>query len=299
MAMQVKIWLKEIRASFLILPIIMSSLGSSLAFLEGYFDSIKFLIFTSALILMHITVNTLNELDDYRTGIDWHTRKTPFSGGSGILQAGLLTPEEVRKATLVCFLVGLALCIYLLIDIGLILLPIIIPGIVFTLLYTRVFARSFMGEVTAGLGLGFLPVLGAYVVQTSRITEASLYLSIAPGLFVFNLLLLNEFPDLEADRAGGRRNLVIALGPRKAAWLFSLLTVVAFAVIVGGGIAGIIPPLSMLCMVALPFALRAISGSFNNPGDLETFVTGMLSNVQMILLTGIFGTIGIAISVMI
>ena len=100
------------------------------------------------------------------------------------------------------------------------------------LFYSQVFARSGLGELFAGLGLGALPVWGAAWVQGQQPGAAALWAG-APAFFMtFNLLLLNEFPDEEADRGGGRRNLVLLLGRRRAALVYAAAALLTPASIV-------------------------------------------------------------------
>jgi 1,4-dihydroxy-2-naphthoate octaprenyltransferase len=283
--MWLKAWLLEIRAPFLLLPVTLSFVGSSLAIYEGHFDSFRFLLFTAVLVLFHVSVNTLNEYYDYKTGIDQNTTRTMFSGGSGMLQAGLLKPEKVLQVALICFVAGAALSAYVLYVVGVILLPIIILGMIFVAFYTQLFARIMLGEIVAGLGLGFLPVLGAYMIQTSSVSLESIFLSILAGILTFNLLFLNEFPDLDADAKGGRKNLVMALGTRESASLYSGLTLSVYGVICLGILAGIFPLFTAIGLLTVPLAFKASRMSRRNPKILDGFVPALKANVQIILIT--------------
>jgi len=289
--------MREIRAPFLLLPIILSGVGSLLSLYEGMFHLTDSVLFGLALVLFHITVNTLNEYYDHKMGIDFRTRRTVFNGGSGILQEGLLEPAQVLRVSIGSFLFAAAISVYLVIETGMILLPILIPGMIFSLFYTQLFARKMLGEITAGLGLGALPIIGAYAVNTGTIGQTSILLGIAGGILTFNLLLLNEFPDREADRAGGRRNLVIYLGPRRAAYVYSLLTVSVYIILLIFVLLGMIPPFTLLGLLTLPFAYRAVSFAFTDPEKTEIFLNGQRANVQVVLLTNLFIGIGIAISI--
>jgi len=289
--------MREIRAPFLLLPIILSGVGSLLSLYEGMFHLTDSVLFGLALVLFHITVNTLNEYYDHKMGIDFRTRRTVFNGGSGILQEGLLEPAQVLRVSIGSFLFAAAISVYLVIETGMILLPILIPGMIFSLFYTQLFARKMLGEITAGLGLGALPIIGAYAVNTGTIGQTSILLGIAGGILTFNLLLLNEFPDREADRAGGRRNLVIYLGPRRAAYVYSFLTVSVYIILLIFVLLGMIPPFTLLGLLTLPFAYRAVSFAFTDPEKTEIFLNGQRANVQVVLLTNLFIGIGIAISI--
>jgi len=275
-----------------LLPVTLSFVGSSLALYEGHFDFFRFLVFTSILVLFHISVNTLNEYYDHKTGIDEHTQRTMFSGGSGVLQSGLLRPGTVLKAALICYAIGSVLSAYILYVVGVILLPIIILGMIFVAFYTQLFARIMLGEIVAGLGLGFLPVLGAYIIQTSSVDLESMLLSVLAGILTFNLLFLNEFPDLDADAQGGRRNLVMALGAQKSAGLYSGLTLSVYLVVIVGILAGFFPLFTIIGLSTVPLALKASKISFRNPKSLEAFAPALKANVQVILITQILLGVG-------
>jgi len=297
--MSLKAWMVEIRAPFLLLPIILSAVGGMLAFHDGAFDPINFVLFMVIMVLLHITVNTLNEYYDHRTGIDFHTRRTMFNGGTGVLQQGLLTPRQVFGMAIACYLISAALSGYLILKVGLVLLPLVVLGMVFALFYTQTFARNMLGEIAAGLGLGVLPVLGAYMVHSPELTTGCLILAAAAGILTFNLLLLNEFPDVEADQDGGRRNLVIRLGTRGAAKLYTVLTISVYGILVLFVGLGTIPSLSLLGLVTIPFAYKAACISFTDPREIDHFAHGLKANVQVVLITQLLVAVGIIASLMI
>jgi len=136
-----------------------------------------------------------------------------------------------------------------------------------------------------------LPVLGAYFVQTAQYNLPVLVASIPSGILVHNLLLLNEFPDTEADRKAGRKTLPIAIGRRKASWVYSALTVAVYLWIIGGVLTGQMPAFSLLGLLTLPLAIKAIQGALNNE-DMTKLVPSMANNVFVILLTQLLMGIG-------
>ena len=87
-----KAWLILPRFQYLPLTINMVSLGTAVAAYEGHFHLGHFLLAMAGSILVHMTVNVINDYHDYVDGIDLNTRRTPFSGGSGVLPANLLKP---------------------------------------------------------------------------------------------------------------------------------------------------------------------------------------------------------------
>ncbi len=235
------------RAPFLLLPITLIAAGAAAGAYSGSFHLVRTIAALVGLVALHMAVNILNEWSDMRTGIDLRTLRTPFSGGSGTLPTGAISLRTTFVFGLLCAAVGLAAGIWLLTQIGAALVPFMVIGAILVLGYTDAIARVGLGEVAAGLGLGGLPVAGAALVQDGLIGAAAVAAAIPATFMTFNLLLLNEFPDEEADRSGGRRNLILLFGRRPAARMFAL--------------AGIATPVSIIVAVllqALPvFALAA------------------------------------------
>src|SRR4030042_900020 len=86
-----KAWLMLPRLHFIPLTLIVGSLGAAIAAYDGFFDLGYFVLALIGSLLVHMTVNVINDYHDYRDGIDLNTERTPFSGGSGILTGYLLT----------------------------------------------------------------------------------------------------------------------------------------------------------------------------------------------------------------
>lgn len=281
--MKLALWFKETRPPFLLLSVILVILGTSVAVYDGFFNPLYFIVTIAGLVLAHISVNVLNDYFDYKTGIDLETKRTPFSGGSGLLAEGLLSPPSTMKFGLACFLLAIPLALYLLITVGWLLLPTLLLGGLFILLYTPHLARLMLGEISAGLGLGALPIIGSYFVQAGVYTPAAMVASVPSMILTFNLLFLNEFPDLEPDRRGGRRNLVIALGREKAGRLYTLLTVSMYMWIVGSVLAGLMPPPVLMTLLTIPFALKAGRGALRDYSEQEKFISALGANVVVVL----------------
>ncbi len=208
------------RLPFLVLPVTLVAAGAAAAAWDGVFLWSRTLVALFGLIALHAAVNIINEVSDFKTGIDLHTRPTPFSGGSGTLPAGAMSSRLAQIFGIGCAALGLAAGIWFLIRVGWVLAPILVLGAGIVLLYTHFLARIGLGELAAGLGLGALPVIGTAIVQDASLGRAAVAAAVPAFCMTFDLLLLNEFPDEEADRGGGRRNLVLILGRPAAAWIY-------------------------------------------------------------------------------
>jgi len=288
---ELKIWFLETRPQFLLLSVVLAFLGACIAWYDGAFHPGYAVLAFVGILLAHISVNTLNDYFDYRSGIDLEVKRTPFSGGSGILPASLLKPNQVFWFGLTCLLLDIPIGIYFIMVRGWLLLPILLIAAICVLLYTPFILKLRWPEWSPGLGMGTLPVLGAYFVQTSAYTLPAIVASIPSGILVHNLLLLNEFPDVAADRKAGRKTLPITMGKKKASMVYSVLTIIVYLWIIGGVVAGQMPGFSLIALLTLPFAIKAIQGALKHQ-EMGRLVPAMGNNVLVVLLTQLLLGIG-------
>ena len=281
--MKLKLWFLETRPQFLLLSVVLVLVGTAVALHDGYFDWLKFVLTFFGLLLAHLSVNVLNDYFDCKSGIDFETQKTPFSGGSGILTDGLLKPESVYKFGVGCLAIALLIGIYLTLISGWQLLPPIILGGLIAYFYTSYLTRWPIGEFSAGLGMGTLPVLGTYFIQTGSYNLEAFVVSLPPGFLTANLLLLNEFPDAEPDKKGGRRNLVITLGRRKASRLYAALMAMTYLCIVVGVVARLMPAVTLIALASIAFAATAVSKAFKHHDNLQQLIPALRANVITVL----------------
>ena len=281
-----KRWLLVIRAPFLLLALILAFLGASIAWYEGNYNFGYALLAGLGLVLTHISVNVLNEYFDFKSGVDLKTNRTPFSGGSGALPSGMVTAKQALWLGSVTLLAAVPIGIFfiLAVESGWQLLPLLLVAASCVVLYTPVILKRNWPEWAPGVGLGILPVLGAYFVQTGDYTLPALIASVPSGILVHNLLFLNEFPDVEADKTANRRTLPITIGKKKAGVIYSIMTVFVYIWIAGGVIVGKMPVFSLIALLTLPFAVKAIQGALH-PGEISKMAPAQASNAMVVLLT--------------
>jgi 1,4-dihydroxy-2-naphthoate octaprenyltransferase len=236
-----------------------------------------------------------NELSDYETGIDNWTTKTPFSGGSGRLQAGETKPNAVRLVAYGTLIGAGCIGCYLGLTSGWPLFIFMAVGALAIRFYTTHLAKWLIGEGITGLCMGTLVVLGVYYTLTRQITWEVLLISLPPGLLTSLLLLLNEFPDVEADRRGGRYHLVIHFGKRTSARIYAGTLIIIYLLVV------IIPLVTSysfflyLALLTMPLAIRAASIANRTPDDLNRMVQALGLNVLIVLGTDLLLAIGLLI----
>jgi 1,4-dihydroxy-2-naphthoate octaprenyltransferase len=273
-------------------------MGTALAWWYGGVFNLGYALLAFAgMLLAHISVNVLNEYFDYKSGVDMETIKTPFSGGSGALPAGLLKPNQALWLGLVSFLLIIPIGIFFVLDVGLGLLPLLLVAAITIILYTPLILKMGWPEWAPGIGFGTLPILGFYFVQTGEYTIPAIVASVPIGILAHNLLLINELPDVDADRKAGRRNLPIVIGKSRASLVYSLLTVFVYLWIIGGVLAtwitgsDVMPAYCLIAIITLPFALKAIRGS-RQYDDMSRLVPALASNVITFLITTLLLGVG-------
>jgi 1,4-dihydroxy-2-naphthoate polyprenyltransferase len=271
------------RAPFLLLPFTLVAAGSAAAAYDDRASVLATALALVGLVALHAAVNAFNEASDMRSGIDLQTTRTPFSGGSGTLPSGAIPVREAVGVGVVGSLTGLVIGIYFITQVGWWpFLAVMTLGAVAVLIYTEVFARTGVGEVFAGLGLGLLPVLGTALVQHGTIGRAAWAAGVPAFLMTFNLLLLNEFPDEKADRAGGRLNLVLLLGRRGAARVYVAAAAATPLVILAAVLAGWLPALALIGILPTWFAVPAVRWALvrqNEPVPIPAMAGNVIWNL--------------------
>jgi 1,4-dihydroxy-2-naphthoate octaprenyltransferase len=284
-------WLMVIRAPFLPLSLVLAILGACIAWYDGPFHWGYAILAGFGILMAHISVDVLNEYFDYRSGIDLNTEKTPFSGGSGALPQGLITPRQALWLGLGALIIIIPIGIYFIVIKGILLLPLLLVAAFLTVFYSPFILKTRWPEWAPGLGMGALPVIGAYFVQTGEYTVPTIIASVPSFILVHNLLLLNEFPDVEADKGGGRKTSPIVFGRKKAGIFYSAMTVLVYLWIIGSVIAGQMPVWTLIALLTLPFAVKAIRGALD-PEDMNKLMPAMAANVMVVLLTQLLLGIG-------
>jgi 1,4-dihydroxy-2-naphthoate octaprenyltransferase len=289
--LRLKYWFLETRPQFLTLTVVLAFLGTVIAWYYDYFHLGRALLAGIGLLLAHISVNTLNDYFDYRSGIDLVTKRTPFSGGSGILPAKLLTPRQVLWLGLGSLILAVPIGIYFIVVSGWQLLPLLLVAAFFIVLYCPLILKRPWPEWAAGAGLGTLPILGMAFVQMGSYTWETVIAAIPSGFLVHNLLLLNEFPDAEADRQAKRKTMVITSGKKRAGIFYSAVAIAVYIWIIAWSLAGYMPLWTLLALITLPLTIRAINGALHCD-DPSKLMPGMASNVMAILATQLLMGIG-------
>lgn len=295
-----KIIFKTMRGPFLILTPAVIMPAFSLALWQGadFQPLLFFLIFLGAL-FAHVSVNVLNEYCDYISGLDSITKQTPFSGGSKALPE---KPDQVKNVFilfLVSLLITVLLGFYFLYQSGPGILPIGVLGVLIIVTYTtRLNQVPILCLLAPGLGFGPLMLLGAYYVIMKSFSLESFIVSLIPFFLVNNLLLLNQLPDIEADKKVGRYHFPIAYGYKKSIFVYLIFNLCVIATLFISVISEIMP--SAILFAAIPALLSFIiylqMKDNENFSDKQVHLLGL--NVLIVISTPVIISIVLLISLL-
>jgi 1,4-dihydroxy-2-naphthoate octaprenyltransferase len=289
--------LGPMRVPFLILTPACVILGIATAVHSGaHINLLYVLLVTIGALGTHISVNAFNEYDDFRSGLDTYTQRTPFSGGSGTLPANPAMAGTVLTTALVSFGIVALTGLYFTWRWGLALLPLGALGMLVISAYTPYLTRMpFLCLIAPGLGFGPLMVMGTHFALTGQYSWTAFVASMIPFFLVSNLLLLNQFPDVEADKTVGRRHFPILIGRPLSSLIFASFLALTYLAIVVGIELSILPVTSLLGLLTLFLAVPLFKGSIRYADDIQKLVPFMGNNVLINLITPVLVAIGLFI----
>ncbi|MCK5848265.1 MAG: prenyltransferase [Caldisericia bacterium] len=282
-------WMQIIRAQYLILCVTLSVIGNAVAWVNGSFQWSIAVLSLVGLLFAHSSVNIFNDYFDHKSGIDEKTDKSPFNGGSGAIQDEIITPRQTLIAGIITLFFAACIGVYFIIQTNWQLIPLLIVAGAIIVLYTPVLIKIKGGEWFSGIGLGALPVIGTYFVQTGHYNLLIILVSIPSLILVHNLLLVNEIPDAEADKEAGRKTIPIIFGKNAAEQYYTIMLITVYAYILESIILKIFPYYCLISFLTIPLAIKA-KDQIKLP---ETqFRPVMQTNVLIVLLTQFLFGIG-------
>jgi len=279
------------RVPFLTATIVPILLGAVIARSHGYS---AWLLTTLALLgasCIHLGLNVLNDIFDVSSGADVeNVTPTPFSGGSRVVLYGLVGRRSMWTLALVLFALGSAIGGYLALTRATEILWLGIAGVALAIFYTapplKLVYRG-LGDIAVAAGFGPIMTLGSYAVVAQRVSFEAFYASLPVALLVMLILYVNQVPDRLGDERAGKRTVAVRFGREWIIRGYDVFAAMAFALIVVGVIAGIMPVWTLLALVAAPLALRVHSGLVAHYDEPYGLVPALASNIALHLFTGL------------
>lgn len=224
------IWIAAARPKTLPAAIAPVLLGSALAWRDGQFLPWAALPCLGFALLIQIGTNFANDYYDFVQGADTAERVGPKRA----VAAGWVPPRTMKRAMLgvfaAAFVVGLSLLAYG----GWPLLVVGVASIVCGIAYTGgpyPLGYHGLGDLFVFIFFGLVAVCTTYFVQVGTISTASILVATGVGLLAANILVVNNYRDVETDAKAGKRTLVVRWGRRYARWQFGLSHAVAGVVV--------------------------------------------------------------------
>lgn len=278
---------KTSRPPFLILTPVTIFLGYALAKMTSVdIGSLDLLLTFAGALSAHISVNAFNEYFDFHSGLDSITKKTPFSGGSGALNSAPEYAGAVYKMAMVSLLITILVGLYFLTTKGLLLLPIGIAGVLIIISYTQWINRhAFICLLAPGLAYGPLIIVGTHFVLTGLVTISSFFISLIPFFLINNLLLLNQFPDREADKQSGRLHYPVTIGLKKSTMIYGFFVLLASVIIIVNTELGYLPPSGLAVLMPVGAGMIVFVGALRYAETTDKLIPYMVLNVIVAIMT--------------
>ena len=223
-------WVLASRPKTLLASAVPVIIGSSIAVFDNEFKPIAafFALICSALI--QIGTNFVNDLYDFLHGTDKKDRVGP----TRVLAAGLVTPNEMKIAITIIFGLSFILGLYLVYVGGWIILLIGILSIMAGIAYTAgplPLAYNGLGDIFVFIFFGFVGTVGTYYVQALQLTPLVFWVSVPVGALITNVLVVNNYRDIDEDKLNGKHTLAVKWGQKFTRLQYVVFTVISYAIL--------------------------------------------------------------------
>ncbi|MCX7611887.1 MAG: 1,4-dihydroxy-2-naphthoate polyprenyltransferase [Ignavibacterium sp.] len=259
-------WILASRPKTLAAAIVPVMVGSALAIKQGKFFFSYSLIALLCSILIQIGTNFTNDLFDYLKGADTKKRKGPLR----VISAGLISVKEMKLGIIIVYVLTFILGLYLVFSTDIVILIIGILSIVAGILYTAgpyPLAYNGLGDLFVFIFFGIIGTMGTYYLHHQEFTILSFLSSIPVGALITNILIVNNYRDIEEDKLSGKKTLAVKFGKKfsRLEYIFflsiSLLIPVVFYLLFDFNYAILLPILS------IPISIKLINMIFKYQGE--------------------------------
>ena len=293
----ISVWLRVIRVRFLLASIIAVSAGLAITWWNTSSITIFDAILTICGVLaLHASVDLLNDYWDFKRGIDTTTHRTKMSGGSGVLPEGLLKPAQVYAAGIAFLIIGTAIGIYFVATDGIVIGIILAFAVISIYFYSTKIVDWGLAEVFVAIK-GSMIVMGTYFVQTSQITEQSVLAGIVIGVLSSLVLFITSFPDHDADKAKGRKTLVISLGMQKACSILWIFPAITYGITIIAVVFEIFPVFCLIILSTVPLIIKSGQKLKQNYDKLTNLIPVMSSTLYFSRITGVLLVVGFLVNI--
>jgi 1,4-dihydroxy-2-naphthoate octaprenyltransferase len=295
---KIKIWLMAVRAPFFTASLIPVLVGTALSSRLGNFHFIKLLFALFIVVSCHAGANLINDYFDAIGSDPLNQSPTPFSGGSRLIQQGVLSRKAYYKGANILYGVAFLTVSILTIayqNLGILLLGAagIIIGVIYSASKTFGMGRGW-GELAVGMGFGPLATAGSFLLQTNFLIPEAFLAGVPVGFLIMGVLILNEFPDVEADRAVNKRNWIVRAGEvTRGVWIYLAVISLAYFTLIAGVFWGVFPAKILVSCFTIPLAVWILLKIHQYRGNNPEIIPVLAGNIGLHFITGILITVGL------
>jgi 1,4-dihydroxy-2-naphthoate octaprenyltransferase len=223
-------WILASRPKTLLAAVVPVMVGSALAISQNHFTFIYSLVALLCSVLIQIGTNFTNDLYDYLKGADNKNRKGP----ERVLSSGLITPTEMKIAIAIVFGLAFLLGLYLVYSVDLVILVIGVLSILAGLAYTAgpyPLAYNGLGDIFVFAFFGIVGTMGTYYLHLQEFTVLSFLISLPVGALITNILVINNYRDIDEDREANKNTLVVKLGKKFARFQIVSSIIISYVIL--------------------------------------------------------------------
>jgi 1,4-dihydroxy-2-naphthoate octaprenyltransferase len=288
---RVLLWIKAMRASFFSASLIPVLVGAALA---SRVTKLQWGTMALALLVVlgnHAGANLINDYCDALGSDPINQKITPFSGGSRVIQQGLLPRSAFLHGAVIAYAIGLGIALGLTCYHGNWLIFVIalagaLLGLAYSISYCNGMSRGW-GELAVGVGFGPMAVLGSFLVREA------FWAGVPVGFLIIGVLVLNQFPDREADHQVGKRGWIVRSGTCLGVWVYLTVISLAYLSVFVGVIAKIFPVKILFSYTTLPLAVWIILELRRYYDRVPELIPVLAGNIGLHLLTGLLIVAGL------
>jgi 1,4-dihydroxy-2-naphthoate polyprenyltransferase len=279
------------RLPFLTATVVPIALGGAVAAHDGRFAWGWWLVCLLAGVAAHLGINVINDVADADSGADAaNTTPTPFSGGSRVIQYGLVSRRTMVATAAGLYAVTAALGLLLAATRSWALLGIGAVAMVLGYGYT---ARPFrfvhrgLGEPVVALGFGPVMAAGTYLAVTSQWSWEPVWASVPVGVLIALVLYVNQVPDRRSDAATGKRTLIVRWPEQRVVRGYAAASAAAYLWVLLGPVLDVTPVATVAAVAGAWWSLRTWRGLRANYSQPYGLMPAMQDNIVAHLVTGL------------
>lgn len=220
-------WILASRPRTLPAALVPVMVGSALAIYQGIFFPAYSIVALLCSILIQIGTNFTNDLYDHLKGSDTKERKGPLR----VLASGLISVKEMQWGIFLVFFTAFLLGLYLVYSVGLVILWIGILSIIAGLAYTAgpfPLAYNGLGDLFVFIFFGIVGTVGTYYLHAQQFTTLAFLISLPVGALITNILIVNNYRDIEEDKTAGKNTLAVLLGREFSRYEYVFFILISF-----------------------------------------------------------------------